>query len=104
MKKLWKWLFGTRNEQCNINDVTISCEPKTPIIATNVSYSNGRFRRYVNFTCPKCNKERSEAVWSDMEHIDPDTYDCECGEVLKIWVKEHITTLGGCKIYMGCSK
>jgi len=27
MKKLWKWLFGTRKQQCNINDVihSITC-------------------------------------------------------------------------------
>ena len=27
MKKLWKWLFGTRKQQCNIHDVihSISC-------------------------------------------------------------------------------
>jgi uncharacterized protein YdaU (DUF1376 family) len=22
MKKLWEWLFGTRNKQCNIHDVS----------------------------------------------------------------------------------
>ena len=22
MKKLWKWLFGTRNQQCNIHDIS----------------------------------------------------------------------------------
>ena len=27
MKKFWKWLFGTRKKQCNINDVSNSvCE------------------------------------------------------------------------------
>jgi DnaJ-class molecular chaperone len=25
MKKLWKWLFGTRKQQCNIHDVSKSC-------------------------------------------------------------------------------
>jgi hypothetical protein len=79
----------------------ISCEQKTPIMAIDVSYSNGRFRRYINFTCPKCNKEQSKPVWSDMEHIDPDTYDCECGEILQIWVKEHTTELQGFKVFMG---
>ena len=24
MKKLWKWLFGTQKQQCNINDVSHS--------------------------------------------------------------------------------
>lgn len=24
MLKLWKWLFGTRKQQCNINDVSVS--------------------------------------------------------------------------------
>ena len=24
MKKIWKWLFGTRNHQCNIHDVSHS--------------------------------------------------------------------------------
>ncbi|HRW21574.1 MAG TPA: hypothetical protein P5509_06345 [Bacteroidales bacterium] len=24
MKKLWKWLFGTRKQQCNIHDVSVA--------------------------------------------------------------------------------
>ena len=24
MKKFWKWLFGTRKQQCNIHDVSVS--------------------------------------------------------------------------------
>jgi hypothetical protein len=27
MKKLWKWLFGTRNKQCNIHDVSVAVCP-----------------------------------------------------------------------------
>lgn len=26
MKKLWKWLFGTRKKQCNIHDVVLRSE------------------------------------------------------------------------------
>jgi hypothetical protein len=26
MKKLWKWLFGTRKQQCNIHDVSNSLD------------------------------------------------------------------------------
>jgi hypothetical protein len=26
MKKLWKWLFGTRKQQCNIHDVVLRSE------------------------------------------------------------------------------
>lgn len=26
MKKLWKWLFGTRKKQCNIHDACPCCD------------------------------------------------------------------------------
>jgi len=29
MKKLWKWLFGTQNQQCNIHDVSGSYSIKS---------------------------------------------------------------------------
>lgn len=37
MKKIWKWLFGTRKKQCNINDVS---------------------KRTFNGCCMACNKWR----------------------------------------------
>ena len=27
MKKLWKWLFGTQKQQCNIHDVSVAVCP-----------------------------------------------------------------------------
>lgn len=46
MKKLWKWLFGTQKQQCNINDVSESvCDNCTPVSGF-----------YLGMICPKCNR------------------------------------------------
>lgn len=41
MKKLWKWLFGTRKQQCNINAVTNSSSQEKLKIGDEIDLDMG---------------------------------------------------------------
>lgn len=52
MKKLWKWLFGTRKQQCNIHDVS-----KNEVAGCDYCRDEQGFTIGNMYVCDKCGRQ-----------------------------------------------